>query len=69
VSLEDTRLSGFFEQQIDGRWLGTGTISVGTVKLNGSGSAGTQGTFAAMSLGANEVKAVESFGYPIPIVD
>lgn len=66
VQAEDTKISGIFRLHDDGRWRGTGTASVKVVKLNGIGKDPTKGTFEAMSLTEDEVKAVESFGYPIP---
>ncbi len=66
VDAENTRVAGIFRKHEDGRWRGTGSLSVETVKLNNVGADPTKGTFDAMSLTADEVKAVESFGYPIP---
>ena len=66
VQAEDTKISGVFRLHDDNRWRGTGTANVKVVKLNGVGKDPTEGTFEAMSLTADEVKAVEAFGYEIP---
>lgn len=66
VQMQSTVLTGAFQLQSDGRWRASGTMNAAAVKLNGVGNAPTQGSFDAMSLSADEVKAVESFGYPIP---
>jgi len=68
VSMENARLTGKFDQLAAGRWLGSGSLSVEKVKINGSGDSPTQGVFKAMSLTASEVAAVESFGHPIPML-
>jgi hypothetical protein len=68
VQAEDTQISGVFAKDGEGRWRGNGTVSVAVVKLNGIGKDPTKGTFAAMSLTADEVEKVESFGYPIPVL-
>lgn len=66
VDAENTRISGVFRHHDDDRWRGTGSLSVEAVKLNGVGKDPTKGTFEAMSLTADEVKTVESYGFPIP---
>lgn len=66
VDAENSRVTGVFRKHEDQRWRATGSLSVETVKLNGIGKDPTKGTFEAMSLFDEEVKAVEGFGIPIP---
>jgi hypothetical protein len=65
VQAENTVIVGEFKQEA-GRWKASGSLSVEVVKLNGTGSSGTKGTFDAMSLSDAEKNDVESFGSPIP---
>lgn len=65
VKAENTVVTGVFKTEA-GRWHGTGSLSAERVKLNGIGKDPTGGTWEAISLSADEVKAVEAFGYEIP---
>jgi hypothetical protein len=62
----NTKVIGGFADDGSGRLLATGSISVDRVDLNGIAGDPTKGEFKAMSLTAEEVAAVEAFGYPIP---
>ncbi len=66
IRAENSKVSGVFKQDASGRFVGTGSISVERVKLNGIGEDPTKGVFNAMTLTKEEVSAVEAFGYPIP---
>lgn len=68
VEGERSKFSGTFTKSttVPGRWEAKGAISVDVVKINGVGADSTKGNFEAISLSADEVADVESFGYPIP---
>ena len=68
VRAEGTKVTGTFRPDANQpeRWVAEGSISVDVVKINGAGLDPTKGTFKAMTLTADEVAAVEAFGFPIP---
>jgi hypothetical protein len=67
VDAQNSIVSGVFRKHDDGRWRATGGLSTKCVKLNKQGVCSPSGgNWAAMSLTDDEVKAVESYGYPIP---
>jgi hypothetical protein len=70
LTAKDAQITGTFSESTSepGRFVGSGSISVSQVAINGNSPTPTKGTFTAMSLTDDEVKQVQSFGYPIPTV-
>ncbi len=68
VQGENSKFTGSFipSTKVPGRWQAQGSISVDKVKINGFGEDPTKGTFEAINLSDEEVKEIESFGFPIP---
>ncbi len=68
VYAKATVINGQFKESPTekGRYIGKGSFSVALVQLNGVGKDPTNGDFTAMTLTADEVKKVESYGKPIP---
>lgn len=65
VTAENTVITGVFQDE-GARWHGTGSLSAERIKLNDYGKDPTGGKWEAISLTAEQVKTVESFGYAIP---
>lgn len=63
----NTKVIGAFDDDGTGRLVATGSISVDRVDLNGIAGKPTKGEFKAMTLTAEEVAAVEAFGYKVPV--
>ncbi len=68
VFAKSTVISGQFKESTTekGSFVGKGSFSVELLQLNKIGSDPTKGDFAGMTLTADQVKTVESFGKPIP---
>lgn len=70
LTAKDAQITGTFSESKSepGRFVGSGSVSVAQVAINGNSPTPTKGTFTATSLTPAEVKQVQSFGYPIPPV-